>query len=341
MKNFILVNDTTTQNNWGCHSTTKHFRNFFLSNGFQEKGTVMLRDLHGNNYAKKSFNNFKDVDFLAINGEGSLYDFQKKGINIINYIKMAKAKKPELKVLLLNSTFDLKNENLRKIILQTSHLVNLYGAREKTSLSNLKGLGIENVVLQPDFLYEKIDFSCSKKDYVVIGGNSNYYRPDRPRYDAMGAYDHIIGNLKSSCEIVLYSADMSDIRFLEPLSKKHGLRHISCANTGWESAFDVLSKAKASISGRYHPSIMALCGVTPCFFVSANNCKMLGTHDYFYKNQNCYVHSHKLKEDSKRIFDWLDKEFSTGSSKAEVERGLVDVADILKKSKEEILKAII
>lgn len=293
MKNFILVNDTSTQNNWGCHSTTMHFRNFFVSNGFEEKGTVMLRDLHGNDYAKKTFDNFKGIDFIAINGEGSLYDLQKKGINIINYIKMAKAKNAKLKVLLLNSTFDLKNDKLRDMIVKTSHLVDLYGAREKISLQNLNNLGIHNVVLQPDFLYEKINFSIEKKDYIVIGGNSNYYRPDRPKYDAMGAYDYVIETLKKNYEIILYSADMSDIKFMDPLSRKHGLKHLSCKSTRWEEGFEILSRAKMSISGRYHPSIMALCGITPCFFISANNCKMLGTHDYFHSNESSYVHSHK------------------------------------------------
>ena len=340
MKNFILVNDTTTQNNWGCHSTTKHFRRFFTSRGFVEKGTILLSDLHGNGYCRKTFNDFKDIDFLAINGEGSLYDLQQKGINIINYIRIAKSRNPRIKVLLLNSTFDLKNNTLRDMVKETSNLVDLYGARESVSFNNLKQLQINNVILQPDFLYEKINYSVDKEDYIVIGGNSNYYRPDRPHYDALGAYEYLINNLINKNKILLYSADNSDINFMKPLSEKFGLTHISCSEHSWEKGFDVLSKAKFSISGRYHPTIMSLCGLTPCFFISANNCKMLGTHNYFHQNEFSYLHSHSLKEGADKILQWANSVDLQNKSIQETKLGLDNIKILLENSKSEINKVL-
>ena len=115
------------------------------------------------------------------------------------------------------------------------------------------------------------------------------------------------------------------------------LKHLSCKSTRWEEGFEILSRAKMSISGRYHPSIMALCGITPCFFISANNCKMLGTHDYFHSNESSYVHSHKLKESSEKIFNWVSDDSAKRLYTSETILGLKKVTENLEEAKSQIL----
>ena len=112
-------------------------------------------------------------------------------------------------------------------------------------------------------------------------------------------------------EIILYSSDISDIRFLDTISKEFGLKHITPNNLEWKDAMKILSNASLSISGRYHPTIMSLCGHTPCYFISANNCKMEGTHELFYSNGENFSNSHKFGEDADKIYNWAQKTLDT------------------------------
>lgn len=314
MKKYIFVNDTTTQNNWGCHSTSHHFEKFFEEREIKCAGKIYLRDLHSiNNTIKISNNmNLEDVDYIFVNGEGSIYDNQSKGLNMLKSIKILKKRKPSTKVLLVNSTFDVSNRfmAMKNELKSLKGQVSLYGPRERTSFNNLVNLGFNNCYIQPDFLYKAANEEIVKNNNtLVIGGNSNYYRGDRPPYDAVQAYEEIIKEIKKKFdyEIILYSSDVSDYRYMPELSRRLNLRHIGCNDLSWQSALDTLSKARISISGRYHPSIMSLCGMTPCYFISANNCKMQGTHDFFYKENDNFSNSHQFLEDKNKIINWIYK----------------------------------
>ena len=314
MRKYIFINDTSTQNNWGCHSTSYHFEKFFEERNIQCAGKIYLKDLHNINNTIRISNNIKldGVDYVFVNGEGSIYDNQPKGLNMLKSIKILKKRKPSIKVLLVNSTFDISDNfmAMKKEIESLKDQVSLYGPREYTSFKNLINLGFDHCYIQPDFLYKAANENIIKNNNIlVIGGNSNYYRADRRPYDAKHAYEEIIKEIKKNFnyEIILYSSDKSDYRFMPELSKKLNLRHIGCNNLNWSEGLDVLSKARISISGRYHPSIMSLCGLTPCYFVSANNCKMEGTHDFFYEENDNFSNSHQFLEDKNKIINWISK----------------------------------
>lgn len=311
---YVYINDTRTQNNWGCHSTSYHFEEFFKNIGIEAKDRILLRDLHSerSTIMKSKSIDLSDVGYIFVNGEGSIYDNQAKGLNIFKAIKILKDRKHSLKIFFMNSTFDVteKNVNMKNALLESQKDVEMYFPREKDSMVNLLELNIKNSLIQPDFLYTKMllnrenDYDLNKP-YIVIGGNSNYYRGDRPQYDAVRAYDKLIKNIDDN--IILYSSDTADIHFLEHISKVHGLLHLKCTTTNWIQAFDVLSNAKFSISGRYHPTIMSLCGNTPSYFITANNCKMSGTHKFFYNNDDNITNSHKVMEECDKIISWIEK----------------------------------
>ena len=223
-------------------------------------------------------------------------------------------------------------------IKEVKDLVHLFTAREKVSLKNMKDIGIKNIILQPDFLYDRRVNTKEVEPYIVLGGNSNYYRADRKHYDALGAYRKITAELmKLNREVILYSSDVSDIRYLDTISKEFGLKHITPNNTNWMEAMEILSQATLSISGRYHPTIMSLCGNTPSYLVSANNCKMKGTHDLFYTNEDNYSNSHQFEEDSHKIYNWASKVLENYASETEmVENKLKECRNILDKAKETI-----
>lgn len=343
MKNFILINDTTTQNNWGCHSTTHHCSNFLEINGFNKKYSLKLADLFSQQATQAKVKQFilDDVDFVFINGEGSIYDKQEKGLNILRSVKLIKQKKPDMKIFFLNSTFDLGQKVMVDGIKEIKKDVLLFCARENVSFEALEKIGVENKILQPDFLYNEIQLKeYSSDDYIVIGGNSNYYRPDRKPFDATSAYDKLVGKLLSEgFRIKLYSADVTDIPFLRLVEKKYKLEHLTCLSTDWKEALKALSKAKMSISGRYHPSIMSLCGMTPSYFVSANNCKMLGTNYYLYDNKNNFSDSHSFDKDIEKIVKWATKtDINYQNEVKNVENRMTKVKEMLEESKKIILE---
>jgi exopolysaccharide biosynthesis predicted pyruvyltransferase EpsI len=344
VKKFILVNDTTTQNNWGCHSTTKHFSDFFCNN-YIKKYSIDLHTLHSMDATQRAVSSYElsDVDFVAINGEGSIYDFQLKGVNILRTISLLKSAKPNIKILFLNSTFDLRDERMQKELSQIVDCVDIFCAREPASLENLQNIGVKNVILQPDFLYGMMQLEdCDNEDYVVVGGNSNYYRPDRKPYDAAAAYDELVCELiNAGNSVVLYSSDLKDIPFLSPVAEKFNLKHITCKETDWKKAFEILSSARLSISGRYHPSIMSLCGNTPCYFISANNCKMLGTNYFLYEDDKNFTYSHSLQEDIENIIQWtISTSRDYAMSVNLVREKMTAVAEALCSAKDEIRKCI-
>jgi len=342
MKNFIFINDTSTQNNWGCHSTTFHFKNFFLNNGFIQKYVLKLNTLHNWASTHTQLESFDllDIDFVIVNGEGSIYDKQPKGLNMIKSIKFLKQKKPELKILFLNSTFDLSTPQMTNELNSLKGLVDIFAAREDISLSTLNNHNLSPNILQPDFLYEKINLNHEQtEDYIVIGGNSNYYRGDRPTYDAIKTYTNLVNNIPH--KVILYSSDNSDVNFMSQVAKNTNSPHITINSHNWEKAFDVLSNAKLSISGRYHPSIMSLCGLTPSYFISANNCKMEGTRNYFYNSSQNFSNSHNIHNDIPKIVDWVESTLlNYETSVNHIKYKLADVDMLLKNSKSTILSVL-
>ena len=341
MKKYIFINDTRTQKNWGCHATSTCFEEYYRSLNYQCTGRIFLHDLLGNKQVLEnaiSKLSLDGVNWAFVNGEGSLYDNQGKGLMMLESIKVLKAKKPDIKIFVVNSTYDLHNPNMANKVKEVEKDVCLFTARENISMDYLRRIDISNAIFQPDFLYGKELDNYKLNSYIVVGGNSNYYRPDRHPYDALSAYRNLVRELqKLGREIILYSADVTDTRFLNPIASEFGLKHLTATNTNWTQAMKVLSEASLSISGRYHPSIMALCGNTPCYLLSANNCKMQGTHQLFYPGGSNFSHSHKLNEHHKKIVQWANNTLQNYDEEVDRVKARLDgVKHSLEKAKETI-----
>ena len=99
-RKYNFINDTSNQTNWGCHSTSYHFEKFFEETNMQCAGNIYLNDLHNVDNTIRISNNIKldGVDYIFVNGEGSIYDNQTKGLNMLKSIKILKKRKPSIKV---------------------------------------------------------------------------------------------------------------------------------------------------------------------------------------------------------------------------------------------------
>lgn len=132
-----------------------------------------------------------------------------------------------------------------------------------------------NAVLGRDMekAYGTFDF---KKPYIVISGSSIFAK--RKREDIIKSYIKLVESLKS---------DSYNIYLLAPCTQDNFLNEVGAAtNTNVISVYTavfwgakVLAKAQLYISGRYHPSIMALLGGTPLICFESNSHKMVGLQE--------------------------------------------------------------
>jgi hypothetical protein len=320
----VFFNDTSSQLNWGCHATT-----FFTKLKLKELNyniifNITLKDSRNQKYLETIITNIrnKNIKYIFINGEGSLYEQSDiKGNSMMYFInKMLEVN--DIKIFLINSAFDLTSKNN---ILYFNNLLKpnlkIY-LREPISIKNFNNFYKNfDIMFQPDFLYliyneiHKYDnqillkkYDLTSKKYIVIGGNSNYYRKDRPNYDAITIYVNMINKIKeiTNYPIILYAASEEEIKWLTTISSKTNIKLISVKNVNWTNAFIILSNAYLSISGRYHPSIMSIIGKVPSLLISANHCKMNGVNEMFFKDQKV-IDSHDIHNNYNYIIDFIKK----------------------------------
>lgn len=338
----VLFNDTTTQLNWGCHATTFFTKNILTKYGFKIIKVLTLCDSKNMDKVKNFITYIKNnnIDYIFINGEGSLYEQRDiKGKSMINFI--LHMKKLNKKTFLLNSCFDLKSKNnisLFKDCLFKNLTIQL---REPISIQNFKKFYNKQIIFQPDFLLtiNKKDYSSdilneyklTSKTYILIGGNSNYYRNDRPKYDAVKYYCELINKIKliTNKKIVIYAASHEEIKWLTRISNKVNCLLISVEKVNWQNAFALLSNAYLTISGRYHPTLMSLIGGVPSLCISANHCKMNGIHEMFELPWNV-INSHEVHLNYSNIIKFIEN-FSDKDYHTLISRNITNKYEELKK----------
>jgi len=319
-KKCVLFNDTTSQLNWGCHATTYYTIEILKKYGFELEKKITLHQTKNIKYVDTFIDYIinNNINYIFINGEGSLYEQHDiKGKSMIYFIK--KIKLLNKKCYLLNSCFDLKSkENIKqfKLCMYDNLKIQL---REHVSISNFYNYYKNyNVIFQPDFilnadliLFNKnflIINHLKEKDYIVIGGNSNYYRNDRLNYDAIKIYSILLNKIKqiTNKTIILYASSEEEINWLSNISKQTNVKLFSVKNINWKDAFVLLSNSFLSISGRYHPTLMSLIGGVPSLCISANHCKMEGIHQMF-NLEGIVINSHNIHNNYETILNFVKR----------------------------------
>ena len=324
MVDCVFFLDTTSQNNWGCHSTTYFTKQKLTNLGYNIKFNMTLhQSLVLSNVVELTKKIKKNnIKYVFINGEGALYEQHDiKGKNMIKFILLLNSF--DCKIFLINSCFDLKSRdnitNFKKCLTENFN----FHIREPVSLKKFNSFFPNfETVFQPDYLYliyKQLDqyqeesylspLNLVKKNYIVIGGNSNYYRSDRKPYDAISVYTKMIDLIKKNTdkELVLYASSEEEINWLNTISRKTNIKYFHVKKVNWRKAFVLLSNAYLSISGRYHPTIMSIIGLTPSLMFSANHCKMNGVNEMFFENQNV-INSHEIHNNFDYIIDFIKQE---------------------------------
>ncbi len=238
----------------------------------------------------------KECDLVVINGEGSIYDQQRKGrmMLFIAYLAKQHFDKP---CILVNHTADVHDPIMAEMVARVYPLLDDVVFREPLSAEACTGFVREdNSLLAADaaFTYRPIPktvwssvagregyFSIwpdsavgfnPQKPYICVGGSSIYLRPDRPQYDPIPGFIELCKALQDIAPVVLTAPCQTDEKIFRPVAKELNLPLIALS-TPTQQAVDILGNGSAYISGRWHPSIFALTGGTPIVTLTANTYK--------------------------------------------------------------------
>lgn len=242
----------------------------------------------------------EECDLVVINGEGSIYDRQRKGrmMLFIAYLAKRYFNKP---CILVNHTADVHDPLMAEMVACVYPLLDDVIFREALSSDACSSFTRKDrSLLSADAAFTYRPISCSSwssiagrkgyfsiwpdsaagfnphKPYICVGGSSIYLRPDRPNYDPIPGFVELCKTLQAQiAPVVLTAPCQTDEKIFRPIAKELNLPLIALS-TPTQQAVDILGNARAYISGRWHPSILALTGGTPVVTLTANTYKTKG-----------------------------------------------------------------
>ena len=127
-----------------------------------------------------------------------------------------------------------------------------------------------------DESYKLFDFS---EPYICISGSSSVGLSGKSESEIIEIYSLIVNMTKEKFKTNVFLVEVCEgDKFLNDVSKVTNTPIIPI-DTPILSAAKILANAKLYISGRYHPSILASLGGTPCVFMSSNSHKTISVQE--------------------------------------------------------------
>jgi polysaccharide pyruvyl transferase WcaK-like protein len=251
-------------------------------------------------------------DAVVINGEGSIiFKTPQDRIALFLLFVLKLSQKLNKKTYLLNTMLSFSpNSNIdkkfQKQLVEVLEQCNGIGFRDKYSIQVLKNLSPDSKFRYnfiPDALFTwrnkfeqtyiadykngsfdpQINSDLANKnfdfngDYICVSGSSALSSPKK-RENAISSYVKLLVELKKlNIPILLVPGCKGDM-FLYDVAKKMNISIIPL-EINVKIGGGILSNARVFISGRFHPSILASLGGTPCVFFDSNSHKTLSIQE--------------------------------------------------------------
>lgn len=282
----------------------------FLSKDF-EKSIELIKKYSQVNREYREINlDLYSYDAIVINGEGDMIMTSPERRSSLYYLLFAYwAKKKEKKVFFVNAMFSDcpatgRNENTvlltRKIFSKCDAII----VRDPVSYRYAKEvIGLEECKYVPDALFSWSKYYHEKEwirhirdilpfgyesdkeltsldmvshEYICVSGSSAAaWNPS----EATERYIDLVKALKKSFHSAIYIVPTcSGDAFLEEVARKTHTIFVPI-QISIIAGLNLLAHAGLFVSGRYHPSIMASLGGTPCIFLGANSHKNMGLQE--------------------------------------------------------------
>ncbi|MCI8394331.1 MAG: polysaccharide pyruvyl transferase family protein [Bacilli bacterium] len=231
-----------------------------------------------NEKTKKIIHNlFKKSEVVAVREEYS-YQYALKNFSNINLKQFPDA---------LFSWYDLVNDN-----------INITNGRYVIGMSNAT-----------DASFKEFDFT---KPYICVSGSSSVGLATKNEREIISIYSSLVNEIKEKFDMNVFLVEVCEgDAFLREVSKKTKTPMIPL-DTPILAAAKILANARVLISGRYHPSILASLGGTPCVFMSSNSHKTKSIQELL-EYENCVEFSVLPdKEEREKIIQLAEKKLALG-----------------------------
>ncbi|MBR1748535.1 MAG: polysaccharide pyruvyl transferase family protein [Bacilli bacterium] len=278
----------------------------YLSYDLDKSIKNLIRCLPANPHMKEFDLRQYDFDALVVNGEGSfIFATPPWRECLTEAMLMHWAQKMGKKVYFLNGMFSddpytPRNKRTLEIVKPILEQAELVSVREQYSYEYAKReFPNANIKLYPDALFswykyinddfqikdgkyiagmsgafdssfEQLDF---KEPYICVSGSSSVGLASNSEEEIIQKYSVLVEEIKKFYPYKCYLVEVCEgDAFLREVSKRTNTPFIPI-DTPILAAGKILANAKLYISGRYHPSILASLGGTPCVFLSSNSHK--------------------------------------------------------------------
>ena len=283
----------------------------FVGKHHAETISVFMREWETSEDLTRIYRSIKAADVVVINGEGcQIFCDPARRDLAFSYFIIRLCSEWGIPVFFLNSIMSacphtgLNQETLAQAKDVLSYCEHVY-LRDPCSWRFATELGLDNVSYMPDALfswgvrYEELfknpmgtmygdflaswpenqtAFACEKlpDEYICVSGAS--FHPFQ-KTDHWGRYFRtLLQAIESKLHIPVVAVMPGGDTFFREISEEMDVMCIPGDGNILLSAL-VLAKASAYVSGRYHPSIMASLGGTPCVFLASNSHKTLSVQE--------------------------------------------------------------
>lgn len=304
----------------------------FLSENFDRSIELIKKYAQINKaYEEINLDSYK-YDAIVINAEGTMIMTSPCRRDTLYYLLFAYwAKKRGKKVFFVNAMFsDCPKTGRNKDTLALTNAIlskcDILAIRDPVSYKYTKeNIGLKECIYIPDALFswtkyyreENViknirdilpfgyesdrELTCAdmfSHEYICISGSS---AAAWNQADAIKPYTKLVRALKQIVPYDIYLVQTCDgDAFLEKVAKLTDTVFVP-VQVSIIAGMNLLAHARLFISGRYHPSIMASLGGTPCIFLGANSHKNMGLQEMLEYDSPKEYQAYPMKEDIEQI----------------------------------------
>ncbi|MCH6256973.1 polysaccharide pyruvyl transferase family protein [Puniceicoccaceae bacterium K14] len=284
--NYILLNDTSHTLNVGCQGTCRALKYLYFKNGHKLLHSYPLG--FATEYFIPSFNTrkkklsyttwketteklshklkpiFKDVDFVLINGEGTLHHNRLATASLLGLTRAIQLM--GIPTALVNCTIQDLPENL----LETVNDCNYLAIRDALSFQYIKNKGINCIQSSDSIFLADTEKIVGPQNLIGFSPGVNALTESPKRI--VRRFQNTVTQDRDTAYITIESEDVALEAFFEPFASKiFPLGSITINNVA-----ELFAHCKAIVSGRYHLGILAWMHRVPVTFLESNSWKIDG-----------------------------------------------------------------
>jgi len=259
----------------------------------------------------------KKSDLVIINGEGNFVKGidnkgrYRIGARYLLYMIYLATFKFNKKTFLINFTFDIEGDAVKKIVLQVFSKLAKISVREKMSIQKLKSVtNLENVEFIPDalFMYKPNDEQDPKvkkflqkinSKFIILGDSSGIRSSagHSVKWDVVITFSKIVKCFKGKGYQVVFLDGFAGTNYeINDAIRKNKLPYLNILDFSWNQIGQILGKATCLISGRWHASILSLLHNTPIVTYSSDSHKTKAINELVDFGFNSHYNIHEIPQ---------------------------------------------